>query len=77
MRVIEPVVKLRSPPPKIKVLEALGAIVDGRIKQVGEGDYVVVSSDGYRKYSVHVDLERGIADSTDNGTTYKGIWVPP
>lgn len=75
MRVIEPVVKLRSPP-KIKVLEALGAIVDGRIKQVGEGDYVVVSSDGYRKYSVHVDLERGgIADSTDNGTTYKGGYM--
>ncbi|WP_229657652.1 hypothetical protein [Thermocladium modestius] len=68
--------KLRSPP-KIKVLEALGAIVDGRIKQVGEGDYVVVSSDGYRKYSVHVDLERGIADSTDNGTTYKGYMGYP
>lgn len=68
--------RLRSPP-RIKVLEALGAIADGRIKQVGDNDYIAISSDGSRKYRVHLDLGKGMADSTDNGTTYRGYMGYP
>jgi len=64
-------------PPRIKVLEALGSIADGRIKQLDDHNYIATSSDGVRKYKVYVDLERGIADSTDNGTTYKGYMGYP
>jgi len=66
-------------PPKIKVLEAAGAIGDGRVK-VGEesGQTVLVaqvgSSDGSRIYKValkRVD-SRILAYSDDNGTRYRG-----
>lgn len=58
-------------PPRIKVLEALSAIADGRIRKVG-GHYVVVSSDGSRNYVVYVDRDRGLVYSNDNGTMYRG-----
>jgi len=58
-------------PPKIKVLEALGALADGRVR-LGDGRAEVVSSEGDRVYEVCVDLERGLADSTDNGTKFRG-----
>ncbi|UXD21241.1 hypothetical protein IPA_01735 [Ignicoccus pacificus DSM 13166] len=57
-------------PPRIKVLEALGAIADGRVK-VLNGKAKVVSSEGDREYDVCVDLERRVAYSTDNGTHYR------
>jgi hypothetical protein len=66
-------------PPRIKVLEAAGAIGDGRVK-LGEkaGDTLLVaqvrSSDGSRTYRValkRVD-SRIHAYSDDNGTRYRG-----
>jgi len=59
-------------PPKIKVLEAAGAIADGRVKRIDERNAVVTSSDGSRTYRVYVDIERMEACSTDNGTVYRG-----
>jgi len=58
-------------PPRIKVLEALGAIADGRIKMVGEKEAKVVSSEGDREYTVKWDGGRGIT-SDDNGSVYRG-----
>ncbi|MET1127747.1 MAG: hypothetical protein ABWW70_00300 [Thermoproteota archaeon] len=62
---------LRSPP-RVKVLEALGAIADGRVSREAPGRYTVVSSEGDRRYTVRVDLERREAYSDDNGTVYRG-----
>ena len=57
-------------PPRIKVLEALGAIADGRVKKVSENEFEVVSSEGDRTYRVYVN--GNVVDSTDNGTVYRG-----
>ncbi len=57
-------------PPRIKVLEALGCIGDGRI-QVEENEARVVGSDGKRVYRVYWDGKAGIY-STDNGSVYRG-----
>ncbi len=54
---------------RIKVLEALGAVVDGRVRLVGEGRCGVVSSEGDRVYDVVV--EGGFVYSNDNGTLYR------
>jgi len=59
-------------PPKIKVLEALGAVMDGRVHVISEVECRVESSDGSRIYSVYVDLDKGLAYSDDNGTRYRG-----
>ncbi len=59
-------------PPRIKVLEALGAIADGRVKMLDNHHAEVVSSEGDRVYRVCVDPERGIAYSDDNGTKLRG-----
>lgn len=59
-------------PPRIKILEALGAIADGRVRVVSDKEAIVVSSEGDRSYRVHVDLERRVAYSDDNGTRYRG-----
>ncbi len=57
-------------PPKIKVLEALGAIADGRVKLTEDGA-IVVSSDGSRSY--RVTYHGGdVINSTDNGSVYRG-----
>ena len=64
--------KLLILPPRIKVLEALGAIADERIKVLDEFNAEVISSEGDRVYKVFADLSRGIVDSSDNGTTYRG-----
>lgn len=60
-----------SPPPRIKILEALGCIADDRIKFLKEKYAKVTSSLGTRVYDVYVDLDRGAAYSSDNGTTYR------
>lgn len=69
------------PPPDIKVLEAAGAIGDGRIELSAEDRIaraVVRSSGGERTYRVAVKLpgDRGsstmYAYSDDNGTRYRG-----
>ncbi len=59
-------------PPKIKVLEAAGAVADGRIRVIDDYRAYVTSSDGSRRYLVYVDMDRGEACSTDNGTVYRG-----
>lgn len=59
-------------PPRIKVLEALGSIADGRIRIRPDGTAEVVSSDGTRKYEVWVSSDGREACSTDNGTVYRG-----
>jgi len=57
-------------PPRVKVLEALGALADGRVKRVGEGMCEIASSEGDRVYHVAV---RGVyVSSDDNGTVYRG-----
>lgn len=60
-----------APPPRVKVLEALGAIADKRVVVVDEKRCKVTSSEGNRVYDVYVDLERGYAYSNDNGTFYR------
>jgi hypothetical protein len=61
-----------SLPPRIKVLEALGSIADGRVKLVGDKEAVVISSMGDRQYTVYVDAEKREAFSDDNGTKFRG-----
>lgn len=66
--------KLLSKPPRIKVLEAIGAIGDGRIRMVGANKALVTSSTGEKEYTV-VAVKEG-ADtfrvfSNDNGTVFK------
>lgn len=66
--------KLLSKPPRIKVLEAIGAIGDGRIRMVGANKALVASSTGEKEYTV-VAVKEG-ADtfrvfSNDNGTVFK------
>ena len=63
-------------PPEIKVLEALGAIGDGRIK-VEENTATVVSSDGTRTYTVRYDEEKNLIGSTDNGSVFRGYYGYP
>lgn len=58
-------------PPRVKVLEALGCIGDGRIELLGEREARVVGSDGKRVYRVVWDGGLGIA-SNDNGSVYRG-----
>ena len=60
-----------KPPPRVKVLEALGCIGDGRIEFVSETEARVVGSDGKRVYRVVWDGSQGIA-SNDNGSVYRG-----
>ena len=63
-------------PPEIKVLEALGAIADGRIKITPEGAKVV-SSDGTREYTVKFDEKAWAIGSTDNGSVFRGYYGYP
>lgn len=56
-------------PPRIKILEALGAIADGRVKKISDEEYEVISSEGDRKYTVKVDGNQVFSD--DNGTKYR------
>ncbi|MEM3490968.1 MAG: hypothetical protein QXO53_02850, partial [Fervidicoccaceae archaeon] len=53
-------------------MEALSAVAEGRIKQLSDKEATVVSSDEQREYKVYLDLDRGIASSTDNGTKFRG-----
>ncbi len=59
-------------PPRIKVLEALGALADGRVRVERNGLAKVVSSEGDRVYTVYVDPEKRVAYSDDNGTRFRG-----
>lgn len=58
-------------PPKIKVYEALGAIVDGRVKADGY-KAVVFSSSGGKQYDVTYSPDENIITSNDNGSYWQG-----
>ncbi|AEB95353.1 MAG: hypothetical protein QXR57_04385 [Metallosphaera sp.] len=55
-------------PPRIKVLEALGSIADGRVRKAND-HYLVASSEGDREYTVRVNGNNVSCD--DNGTRYR------
>ncbi len=65
-----------SKPPRIKVLEALGSIADGRVEIVEDNGKLVKarvkSSSGERSYNVIIDLESKRVYSSDNGTIHRG-----
>jgi len=63
--------KLLKLPPRIKILEALGCIADGRITILNENHAIVKSSEGTRSYNVYIDLNNNIVYSDDNGTKIK------
>ncbi len=60
-----------STPPRVKVLEAVGAVAGGRVRVLGESEAEVRASEGDRTYRVFLDAARGLADSDDNGTRFK------
>lgn len=62
---------LLSLPPKIKVLEAVGAVAGGRVKLISEREAEVKSSEGERTYTVLVDVDSRTVSSDDNGTTFR------
>jgi hypothetical protein len=64
-------------PPRIKILEALGCIADGRVTILNENHAIVRSSEGTRSYNVYIDLNNNIVYSDDNGTKIKGYMGYP
>ncbi|MEM2217139.1 MAG: hypothetical protein QW291_07120 [Thermofilaceae archaeon] len=64
--------KILTQPPRIKVLEALGSIADGRVRLIDSDRASVESSTGERAYTVYVNMEKGVAFSDDNGTKFRG-----
>jgi hypothetical protein len=60
-----------SPPPRIKFLEALGTVADGRVRVISDSEAEVAASEGDRVYRVFLDLDGGLADSDDNGTRFR------
>lgn len=60
-----------SLPPRIKVLEAAGAVAGGRVKIISEKEAEVRASEGERVYRVFKDSKSGVVSSDDNGTTYR------
>jgi hypothetical protein len=68
--------KLRAPP-RIKVLEALGAIADERVKVLSPQEAVITGSDGKTTYKVNWDAATNKVSSTDPGTAIKGYFGYP
>ncbi len=60
-----------SLPPRIKVLEAAGAVAGGRVKIISENEAEVQASEGERRYRVFTDLKSRVVSSDDNGTTFR------
>ena len=58
-------------PPKVKVLEALGAIGDNRIKVISDTKAEVTSSEGDKVYKVYFYSDKMAVNSTDNGTKFR------
>jgi DNA-dependent RNA polymerase auxiliary subunit epsilon len=58
-------------PPRVKVLEALGSIADGRVRVINDSEAEVKSSTGDRVYKVLVDVKSNKVFSNDNGTYYR------
>jgi hypothetical protein len=59
-------------PPTIKILEALGAVADRRVKQKKGGLFWVNSSSGKKHYEVKYDPIANAITSNDNGSYWKG-----
>ncbi|MDW8084552.1 MAG: hypothetical protein RMI49_05080 [Candidatus Caldarchaeum sp.] len=64
------IVRLRTPP-RVKVLEALGAVAGKRVKILDQNNCLVDASEGPRTYNVFVDLSSQLAQSDDNGTVFR------
>ncbi|MCS7145650.1 MAG: hypothetical protein NZ938_03025 [Aigarchaeota archaeon] len=60
-----------STPPRVKVLEAVGAVAGARVKVLSDAEAEVRASEGDRTYRVFLDMSRGLADSDDNGTRFR------
>lgn len=58
-------------PPRIKVLEALGSLADGRVKLTDNGALVEASL-GNKTYTVTYDPEEKIISANDNGSFWQG-----
>ncbi len=57
-------------PPRIKVLEAVASVADGRVSRQGEAYRVVSSAGEVRVYTVKINDSK--VESDDNGTVYRG-----
>lgn len=67
--------KLLAKPPRIKVLEAVGALGDNRLRDLDDSSCIVKSSMGDREYRVvliHSGDNTYRVYSNDNGTLYRG-----
>lgn len=61
-------------PPKIKVLEALGAVIDGRVLlSIDKRQAMVHASNGKKTYNVSYDNKQNIVVSNDNGSYFAGF----
>lgn len=58
-------------PPKIKIYEALGSIIDGRVEVIGD-EGKVFSSTGNKFYQVQYDPKTGSIMSNDNASYFVG-----
>ena len=58
-------------PPLLKILEALGAVADGRVRETGEGAAAVASSDGRKTYTVTWDAATRTLSCNDNASYWQ------
>lgn len=58
-------------PPRLKVLEAMGAVADGRV-EVKNNEGKVTSSMGTKRYTVVYEEERSAIYSNDNASKWQG-----
>jgi len=59
-------------PPRIKVLEALGAVADGRVRVLSRSEGRVKSSTGERIYTVRFRKDLNAIRSDDSGSVCRG-----
>ncbi len=65
-------IQLWKPTPALKILEALGAVADDRVREVNEAEAAVDSSDGSKTYTVTWDAESRVVSSNDNASFWQG-----
>jgi hypothetical protein len=63
-----------STPPRVKVLEALGAVSGGRVRVLSEREAEVDASEGQRTYRVYVDLEKRLPTATTTEQSTGVMW---
>ncbi len=59
-------------PPLIKVYEAMGALGDGRVREIGGGAAEVVSSDRSKTYRVETSADGREVSSNDSASYWQG-----